>query len=177
MSQLITIEQLVNIRSEPTWTYWKDETNKARAVRIANLERPKEITAFVDALSRMFGRIGMHGVCSLCFKGHLDNGVGRKGHGCCGSCVLLTATKCANKPMGCARFMCAFTSNLFPRTRDFLDRLSQRLYNPADYASRNFGMGCHEEAVERESRFKLTEEKKRRLRWAIRQLNRWSEKA
>jgi hypothetical protein len=117
---------LVNIKPKLNWGL---EAPTDRVLKLANAKRPKEVKEFVEALSRMFGRIGMHGVCGLCFKGRLNApALYHHSVGCCGGCPLLTATKCANKPMYCAQWMCDTVGTLFPKTRDMLGRIRGEIF-------------------------------------------------
>lgn len=182
MAQLITVEQLININRKPPQG-WPRPSGRAieEALKAANCTRPQEIVDFVEALSRMFGRIGMHGVCRLCFKGVLMEHRKKGANGCCGGCGILLEDRCANKPMGCARYMCAFTSGLFPRTDKFVQGIFNRVHGREglEVHGERLGYygGCYGGATERESHLKLTEASKRRLRWAIRKLDKWSERA
>lgn len=109
-----------------------------RLTALACAVRPREVTELVDALSRMFGRIGMHKVCAACFRResyapmeayfsspayHYSSPKG----GCCGFCGLLGHSRCINKPMVCAGWMCHSTSMAWPRTALFLQRIMPRM--------------------------------------------------
>jgi hypothetical protein len=184
MQKLITIDQLVNLNGsqKPRWHVEHSPAAMDAALRQANLARPKEITDFVDAMTRMFGRIGMHGVCRLCFKGVLPPMGREPGLGCCGYCPLLLEDRCANKPVGCARFMCGFTATLFPRTWDFLRKVIDGVFGRSgwlkDFKKGTYPYygGCYGGSVEEESQIQLTEVQKRRLRWGVRKLDAWSER-
>jgi hypothetical protein len=180
VSQLITVEQLVNVNKKRPGD-WQTFTPAAikTVLAEANAVRPKEIVNFVEALTRMFGRIGMHGVCRLCFKGVNFGGYHQRepGRGCCNGCPLLLKDRCANKPMGCGAYMCGLTGTLFPRTRDMLSKLRYKVSGNSAYGSTDYiSMGCFGGSVDWESHLKLTPAQKRRLWWAIRKLDAWSER-
>lgn len=148
-------------------------------------KRPKELTELIDAISRMFGRIGMHSVCSLCFnkqpihssisyllRSKANRNYAKRnpswlargdGHGCCGSCPLLGHSRCLAKPVGCARFMCGTTSRLWPDTRSFLGFLYELTLTD----------GCYTSAIEREAEKTYTDVQLRQLRVARHAVDAW----
>lgn len=89
-----------------------------------------EITQLVEALTAYFGHIGMHEVCRMCFAaeplpaipgdptfvkaGQHGNHYWGPGYGCCKPCGLQGHTGCLSKPLGCAGWMCQYTSKRFP---------------------------------------------------------------
>ena len=95
-----------------------------------------EYTELVEALTRMYGRIGMHDICRACFRGeklpaipkspwfktagHHGNYGRGSGVGCCTPCGLQGREGCLSKPMGCALWMCTYTLQRFHHTWKFL---------------------------------------------------------
>ena len=89
------------------------------------------IALLIRELTDYFGFIGMHAVCKRCFAGELKGKTGCVG--CCSPCVLQGHGACLNKPLGCALWMCGYTSTLFPQAyalilkiHNILDRHSVR---------------------------------------------------
>jgi hypothetical protein len=66
--------------------------------------RPKEIERLVEALTRMWSKIGASSNCGKCFQGKLHRTIGA--HGCCGGCPSLGKDGCIAKPIDCALFTC-----------------------------------------------------------------------
>jgi len=96
----------------------------------------REYTELVEALTRMYGRVGMHEICRMCFagkklpalsqgeyyrvEGHWGNHGNGPGVGCCKPCGLQGHKGCLSKPLGCATWMCGYTADRFRSTYNFV---------------------------------------------------------
>jgi hypothetical protein len=142
-----------------------------RPVEVANLPRPQAILDLVQALTNMFGRIGMAEVCRSCWNGELNNS--RKGQGCCGRCPLIGHRACLAKPLGCALFMCwDQTKRLWPRTHEFLEFIRYRLHRLSD---NSMTVGCYPSAVYSESRVALSPADELLVHALVHAVNSWEE--
>lgn len=176
MKGLVQISDMRRPHDNVNYYYrrWQDGKGKDRAaltpVEIANLERPKEVLALVEALTAMFRRIGMSEVCGFCWAGEL--GQGRKDMGCCGTCPLVGHKACLAKPMGCAFYMCDVVHRKFPRTAEFLSHLRYDLHHAIDKTAY---VGCYPSAVFSESLLEFTEPEAQVFRVLTHAVNCWSE--
>lgn len=181
-----------------TWgggEYWEKE-HGVHAALLA--KRPVELEEFIEALTRMFGRLGMHDICEKCFAGeqlpkkrvrawkfdwdkhyrwvqgwHWTWAVHLKrqrGLGCCGSCAFLGHNRCIKKPTGCAMFMCGYTSTLFFVTNSFMNALRNWLGTHEMYAG-----GCYPSAVASEGKHEYSPNELQALRIARHAVDAWGE--
>lgn len=154
---------------------------------VLSSKRPVELEELIAALSRMFGRIGMHAICAKCFAGeklpqrkiprsgpHYDKKwqwvksgkytrlavhlSRRRGLGCCGSCEMLGHSACIKKPLGCAQFFCGYTGDIFWQTREFVDSMRSALADAGIHG------GCYGGAVVGEGKRKYSMEMLKMLR-------------
>lgn len=176
MSQLVQISDLKNIQNA-------QEASKLHVFRwlkprysildVANMARHPLLLELAEALSAMFGRIGMHEVCSRCFSGKLTPKEqalkGYEAQGCCGSCPLLGHNSCTNKPLLCASWMCHMTSKYWPVTYHQTMALTQRL--------REAGIrtGPYTDGIVEEHQMRLTLKQKLLLQRLIREVQTWNE--
>jgi hypothetical protein len=139
--------------------YWSPE----KSLAVINAPKNPLMLELTEALSTMFGRIGMHAVCAACFDGRLGR---EKGMGCCGPCSMQGRSKCLAKPLGCASFMCNLTVRLWPKV---YKRLSFAMSKLSDAGVPG---GYHEGGVNWANRFVPSETQEALLRWAIWYINR-----
>lgn len=115
----------------------------AEAERFLAKPVASSLTELVAELTAYFGRIGMHEICRKCFageklpaiegvsyyghEGHHGAG-GTPGRGCCSPCNLQGKTSCLSKPLGCAAWMCHYTTSRFPEAETLLAKIKSFLY-------------------------------------------------